>query len=86
MLPVAVPRAVLHVKGSRITIVAAAAVVISATASHARCIRPPVRVVGMRRRCLSCHEKTGLCIAVIVTSRRALAAQTTADRAGNPHE
>ncbi len=46
----------------------------------------PVRVVGMRRRCLSCHEKTGLCIAVIVTSRRALVAQMTADRAGNPHE
>ncbi len=86
MLPAAVPRAVLHVKGSRITIVAAAAVEISATASHARCIRPPVRVVGMRRRCLSCHEKTGLCIAVIVTSRRTLVAQMTADRAGNPHE
>lgn len=85
MLPAAVPRAVLHVKGSRITIVATA-VEISATASHARCIRLPVRVVGMRRRCLSCHEKTGLCIAVIVTSRRALVAQMTADRAGNPHE
>ena len=35
MLPAAVPRAVLHVKGSRITIVATA-VEISATASHAR--------------------------------------------------
>ncbi len=42
--------------------------------------------VGMRRRCLSCHEKTGLYIAVIVTSRKALVAQMTADHAGNPHE
>ena len=85
MLPVAAPRAVLHVKGSRIAI-AGAAVAISATANHARCTRLPVQVVGMRRRCLSCHEKTGLCIAAIVTSRKALAAQMTADLAGNPHE
>ena len=85
MLPAAVPRAVLHVKGSRIAMVAVADA-ISATASHARCIRPPVRVVEMRRRCLSCHEKTGLCIAAIVTSRRALVTQMTADRAGSPHE
>jgi hypothetical protein len=87
MLPVAAPRAVLHVKGSRIAMVAVvAAVATSATANHARCTPLPVQVVGMRRRYLSSHEKTGLCIAAIVTSRKALAAQMTADLAGNPHE
>lgn len=85
MLPAAVPRAVLHVKASQIAM-AVAAVAIPANANHARCTLLPVQVVGMRRRCLSYHEKTDLCIAAIVTNHKALAAQMTADLAGNPHE
>jgi len=51
-----------------------------------RCIRSHVQAVGMRRRYLFGPEMTDLCIAAIVTNRRALVAQVTADRAGNPHE
>ena len=51
-----------------------------------RCTRSPVRAVGMRRRYLFGHEMIDSCIAAIVTSRRALVARETADRAGHPHE
>jgi hypothetical protein len=51
-----------------------------------RCIRSRVRAVEMRHRYLFSHEMTDPCIAAIVTSRKALVARVTAERAGNPHE
>jgi hypothetical protein len=51
-----------------------------------KCIRSHVRAVGMKRRYLFSREMTDPCIAAIVTSRKALVARVTAERAGNPHE
>jgi hypothetical protein len=74
-------------KGVRlVVVVAAAAVVDSATAKHARCTTLPVPIVEMKHRYLFSREKTGLSIAMTATNRNVPIAQTTDDHAGNPHE
>ena len=57
-----------------------------ANVMHAKCIVPPARAVGRRRRCLFSRALTDLCIAVSVTRRSAVVARTTDDRAGNLHD
>src|SRR5258708_7095115 len=58
----------------RVATVAAAAVAAAAvdiaSASHARCIPPPVQVVVKRHKCLSSHAKTGRCTAATATSHK----------------
>lgn len=54
----------------------------SVNTNHVKCIVLPVRVVGMRRKCLFSREVTGPCIAVNVTNRNELVIQMTADRVG----
>ena len=64
--------------------IAGAAVAAIATARLARCIAPHAQVVAKRPRYRFSREKTGLSIAAIATSRKALAAATpTAARAGS---
>ena len=87
MFQAAVLPAALSAKGNLVTgqvVMVVATVVVFV--KHARCIRSPVRAVGMRRRYLFDHEMTDPCIAAVVTSRKALVARVTADRAGHPHE
>src|SRR5258708_32155792 len=57
-----------------------------ATTNRARCIAPPARAVGRRRRCLFNHAVTALCIAASVTRRNAPALHTADDRAGPTHD
>ncbi len=57
-----------------------------ANVMHAKCIAPPVRTVGRRRRSLFSHAVTDPCIAVNVTNRNVLVARTTGNRAGNLHD
>jgi hypothetical protein len=57
-----------------------------ANVMHAKCIAPPVRAVGRRRRFLFSHAVTDPCIAVNVTNRNVVVARTTDDRAGNLHD
>jgi small subunit ribosomal protein S21 len=54
-----------------------------ANAMHVKCIAPPVRTVGRRRRYLFSRTVTDPCIAVTVISRNVAVARTTDDRAGN---
>ena len=57
-----------------------------ATVMHVKCIAQPVRVVGMRRKCLFSPAVTDPCIAVHVSNCNVLVTQTTNDRVGNFHD
>ena len=57
-----------------------------ANVMHAKCIAPPARAVGRRRRCLFSRALTDLCIAVIVTRRSAVVVRTNDARAGHVHD
>ena len=62
------------------------AVVGIANANPARCTQQPVLTVAKRHRCLLSHERIGLYIAAIVTSRKARVAVVAVDLAGNLYE
>lgn len=83
-----VPRAGLHASSRVVDIVAGGTVVGMANANPARCTQQSVLTVAMRHKCLSSHEKIGLCIAVTVTrrSRKTRVAAVAVDRAGNLYE
>lgn len=57
-----------------------------ANTNPAKCIAPPARAVGSRRKYLFSRAVTDLCIAAPVTRRNVPAFQMTDDRAGHRHD
>jgi hypothetical protein len=79
---VAVHHAALHVS-SRVADIVVVGIV---NANPARCTQQFVLTVAMKHKYLFSRERIDLCIAAIVTSRKARVAIVAADRAGNLHE